>query len=346
VLPDGTVARGFAYPDANTVVETDPQGRTFTSTFDARARILSSTTPAGTLTRVYDDAHQQVRVTAPDGSSSVVGVDRGGRMTQLDLGSGTGTFQYDYGNSRNFPDTVTAPNGDHLTWQKNADGRISQVALNGAPVHEVRFDALGRVASERQRGELRTYRYDATGRISQQTNAAGTTSYGRDAAGRMTTITTDGGITQTYTYDAAGRPTAVDNGAGEHYEVTYDRSGRIIGGSDATGRHVAVAYDANGRRSRVSDDGGLSMAWSFPPSADLENDPPPATVTDFEGITWSYVYDDQERINSVTDPTGGVTSYQRDAAGLVTRITDPLGRNTVFTNGPSGLQQYTSPSVS
>jgi YD repeat-containing protein len=58
-------------------------------------------------------------------------------------------------------------------------------------VEELRYDALGRVASVKTAEGARTYRYDLNGRIAQMTTPQGTVKYQWDAAGRLVGQTID-----------------------------------------------------------------------------------------------------------------------------------------------------------
>ena len=338
-MPDGTVVRSFSYPDPSTIVSADAHGTT-TTTYDSRGRVISVTDGAGTRTTTYDDVHHTATFTAADGSVSSGTLDALQRFTTLNTASG-GTFHYTYGPTPAV-DQVTRPDGVQMKFEHSSGGQQTGLTIGGKPVQKVTYNSLGLLASVSQNGETKSYAYDPTGRVSQMTTAQGAIAYGYDAAGRLTDVTSSDGVSRVIAYDDANRPIGIDNGAGQRLEIAYDRSSRITGVADQNGRTYAVGYDADGRRDFIVYPGGVGASWTYVPSDDEET-PPLATLSDLEGVSWAFGYDDSDRLASITDADGNTTSYERTPVGFVSKIVDALGRPTVFDWNGSRLDSLTTP---
>ncbi len=342
VLPDGTVAASFTYPDDHTMVQTDAQGRSITRSYDPSGRVVARANAYGTATASYDDAHGTVAFVGADGTRSSGNLDPLGRFTRLATPD-SGVFQYVYG-ATPLPDHVVRPDGGRIDYQKTPGGQLTQIVTDGQVAELIQYDGLGRVVSVRRDGEARTYQYDAAGRVTKLTTPSGTLSYAYDPVGRVTSLTSDSGLSIGLVYDAAGRPIAYKDGSNETYEITWDKSGRILSAIDGEGRTYAAGYDANGRQNQITYPGGLTGQVTYLPSDDLDSPPPIATLTDLEGILWSYGYDVDESLTTITDPTGGTTSYTRLSDHRVAQVTDALGRLTAFTWSGQNLTRLTMPS--
>lgn len=342
IAPDGKTVRSFSYPDDFTVVETDARGNATTKRFDDRGRQVGQTDKAGPWSATYDDVAHTVAFKHPDGTTSRADLDKRGRMVTHDTGSGV--IEYKYGNGPGLPDMVKRPDGGKTEYRKTPGGDLSQIVVDGAVVQAVRYDALGRIASVQRPDGAVSYRYDENGRLTQSSGPRGSLRYTWDAAGRMLSAATDDGRLTSFAYDAAGRTIAVDNGKGERYEAAYDRSGRIVSAVDKTGRRVQVGYDANGRRANVTWLGGLTTAWTYLPSDAADDEAPIASMTDTDGVKWTYGYGADDQIASITDPLGGKTSFERDSERRITKITDARARTIAATWTGNGLSRLSLPS--
>ena len=345
VLPDGTSTHKFTWPDASTLVDTDARGNVVTRKYDDRGRLLQHTDKSGTRTTTYDDVNHTATYTAMDGSVSKAALDKLGRITSLDMGK-SGAFQYQYGASATAaaPDMVVRPDGAKVEYKKTAGGSLQAVVVDGQTVQSVRYDSLGRVASVQSPGGSRSFRYDAAGRVTQVASAKGMIGYTYDDAGHLLSVTGDGNGMMSFAYDAAGRIMAADNGAGGRYEATFDKSGRIASATDRMGRKIDLTYDRNGRPSGATLPGGLKVGWTYVPSDAINGDAPIATRTGVDGVTFSYGYDQDDRITSIADNAGGKTQLVRDPTGHVTQVTDAIGHKLGFTWKDGGLSSIVLPS--
>ncbi|SKC03827.1 RHS repeat protein [Luteibacter sp. 22Crub2.1] len=215
--------------------------------------------------------------------------------------------------------SITAADGDVLTFGYDAQGRVTSLSTKevpaggGAAVTRTAvtygYDALGRLTtvttsldSDSQASTssfTSTYEYDGTSnRISRLTQSDGVAvayayTQGADSIWRVTTITTGSGSeasVQTIAY-----ATVVEQGVTLNATTITDASGRgWTYKSDVSGRLVAVVSPAvNGQRQ-----------------------------------TTTYTYDANNNVTSVTDALGNKTAYGYDALGNRTSEQDQLG-NTI-----------------
>ena len=341
VLPDGTVGRSFSYPDDSTVVTTNGLGFSETIRVDERGREVSHTDDSGRVrTSTYDDTDHTVAFRDPEGERTAT-LDRLGRFTTLDLGA-PGSFEYTYGPTGHLVNVVRPDHGT-VDLPRSSAGQLTGIEVDGEVVEEIRYDALGRVASIRGPAGARSLRYDAAGRVVQATTLEGAIEFEYDAVGHLLRTSTDEGFEQSYEYDEAGRPVTHIDGSGNRHEVTWDASGRITSVSDGARGEVEISYDENGRTSRVVHPSGVSASWTYEPSDQLRGDVPIATMTGLDGVEWSYTHDQFGNVETVTDSDDGVTEYVYSGEGRVTGIIDALDRETSFVWGPGGLTERVSP---
>jgi RHS repeat-associated protein len=342
VQPDGQTVKSFTYPDDHTVVSTDGMGRTQTFSFDDRGRVVSYTAQNGkTWTTTYDDTNFTRTTQHPDGTTTVATLDALDRITKLVSSTGS-TFQYQWGPTGSI-DQLTRPDGVLQKYEKTPDGQLSRVTLNGQVVEQRTYDALGQLASESGPNGTKTYTYTPGGKIASVTVNGHTASYTYDAAGRVTAVANDNGSSMGYEYDAANRITAIQDTAGRRKQMAYDHSGRLTGYTDELGRQLDLQYDVNGRMQQVTYPDMRTVSWTYFPTDDAIGKEPIASVTDVEGLSWSYTYDGEERLTSITDALGGLATYTYDSNGQVTSVTDPASRTTTIAWGPSGVASVVSP---
>ena len=92
-----------------------------------------------------------------------------------------------------------------------------------------------------------------------------------------------------------------------------------------------------------SDADGMKVNYSQPDSMGVA---PMSSLTDRNGDTMRYVYNDSEELTTLYDTYGRPYQYSYDAAGDLLSVADYLGRTTRFTYDASGnLSSVTSPAV-
>ncbi|MEZ6044193.1 MAG: putative Ig domain-containing protein [Planctomycetaceae bacterium] len=196
------------------------------------------------------------------------------------------------------------------------------------------------------------YVYDEYGRqikTIHYTNAESTTTY--DDYGRVVSQKSYTGVVTTYEYDAYGRQSAMEtttDGVTNRTEYEYDNYGQRSLVRDSYGHETLYRYDAYGRQVSYTQvigeiDDTINMETddlTYLTTYDVHDNV--LTETNSLGLTRTFTYDSEGRLESVTlpqvaDPQNGGTltapvyEYDYDVYGNLIQITDPLGRETGFT---------------
>jgi len=164
----------------------------------------------------------------------------------------------------------------------------------------------------------------------------------------------------TYSYDALGRTVAVSqpNNLGQ---TTYAYSGNTVTVTDAAGKWKTFTTDAMGNLTQVTEPnpaGGANFLTYYTYNTfnqlltvSMTRPKVPANGTNVTQ-TRTFVYDSNQRVQSVTNPENGTTSYTYNADGTMNTKTDAkgqvlsyfydsLGRLTQVKNGGVVLRTFT-----
>jgi len=307
--PDrGSVVQTFD-PAGNILSRTDGRGVTATLTYDALNRVTSVTYPTAgeDVSYVYDactnGSGRLCVVTDPMGTWSYT-YDGFGRIVSASWATDGRTYTTSYSwTPGDILASVTYPSGRTITYTRDAIGRVTAVASNGASLLS-----------------NRTYRAD--GLVTGQTWGNGI-SEGRayDLQGRMTTWQAGGLLNRAYTYDANGNVVQKDAA-----QFQYDALDRLIGEPAQT-----IIYDGNGNR--LSDGAGL---YSYTPASNRMITGPPGVVQlDVAGNTLAidattFTYNQAGRMSSAI-AGGQNTTYTYGHDGL---------RTSKAVNGITTLYHY------
>ena len=131
-----------------------------------------------------------------------------------------------------------------------------------------------------------------------------------------------------YTFDSQGRMTSEKDRNGAGLSFSYDGQGRLQTITDAAGREASVSYNGDDLVSGVSTADGRSIAYGY-------TDGLLTSYTDPRGKTWTYTYDDGDRLETIVDPLNHTqidTVYGTD--GRVSTQTDALAKTTTFAWDP------------
>jgi len=306
----------FGQDDAGNVTSrTDALGTTG-YTYDELNR-LASIDPPGTgheITYLYDDttggnygAGRLTGMTDASGSTSWV-YDKAGNIVREDrtvTGHGTFTTVYGYDGNGN-PVSITYPDGRVVSYTMDQTDRVDSVSavVDGSPqtlLSSVSYLPFGPAGSmTRGNGSQTTWtrdqRYALTGLASSGVLTLG---YTVDGALRVTDVTGDHSLA--FGYDAAGRLTSADGpwGAGS---FTYDDSGNRLSkvlGSEST------SYTVSGTSNRLlTATGTEAAAFGYDGAGNLTT----------EG-TRSYVYNANQRLESVEEDSVPIGAYTYDGKG-------------------------------
>lgn len=263
----------------------------------------SSTNPGGvTTTSAYDDAGRLTGTAngqTADNVSYTYNAD-GQRQTMTDQ---TGTTTYEYNNAGQMT-RIDEPNGDHVTYGRDANGRVSTLTYPDGRQVGYGYNPAGDETSLTDgSGGTTTFGYAADGSLLTKHLPNGDTVTNTvDGADQTSNIALTGSSGSTiaalaYTYTAAGQvKTETDtqpgttSGAGGtltgSQAYTYDGQGRLKSSTDSTGATTSYGFDAAGNLT------GLGATTQVFNAADQ------VTSATTNGVTTTYTY------NNAGDRTG------------------------------------------
>ncbi len=293
-------------------------GRTYTTTYTASTRRLTTSSPAGRQSAVTLDALG--RIVAQQGDTRVTGglaptastYDSRGRLQRLQHGAQFWEYGYD---AQDQLVSRTDAAGRSTTYTRDLAGRRTEVTLPSSRAYSFAYDANGNVTQVTMPDLgvhlLEHTPVDLESRHAPPGNGPYVTTY--DVDGRMNRVMLPGGRTETFSYDGANRPSG----------ITYPEAAVVLSYADATERLTRITRTpAAGTAEEVNFiyDGTLVKSAAFSGAASGQ---------------YAYTYDTTFRLKDTTFTSGAdtvLTSLTRDNDGLVTG----LGPFTLTRNGPAG----------
>jgi RHS repeat-associated protein len=305
------------YPNASTMVVTEPAGRTLTLSFTG-AHVTSAIDSAGrSLTYSYDGA---------------------GNLTDvIDVGSGHWMFTYDgahrmltmrypkfYGDTTTTPTPVVTNHYDaqgRVDWQSDPLGRTTTFDYTTVPGSTRISDPMANVM-------LNTY--------SNGVLVATTKGYG-----------TAGASTWRFGYDPATTALSeVVDPNGSISTMYVDANGNVVAAVDALGRVTTTTYNAFNQPLTVTDPAGVTTTSVYDGAGNIASRSTPllgidgvtvvatrTTTYNYGGTTPVYAGD----VTSIVDPNGKTWTYRYDSYGNVIKTIapptpeNPTGNTTTFT---------------
>lgn len=305
-----------------------------------------------------DEAGRAVAARGSDGRSVIYRY-VGGRLVQVSGPSGTET--YGYGDS-GLLETVTAPDTD-MRVVYTPGGQVAEFATGAAPALRVsgqqptitvvdpgretrsvfEFDPEGRLVRGQTDGEEVLARDFEDGRLVRSTAPGAEVEFVYGGDGRLATAVENGTATG-YAYDSLGRLVSVETADGAETRYRYDgRSSQPSQVIDPLGGVLSMGYEA-GRLSEVTDADGVTETYDYDEGGNLVG------IGDGSGAATSFTYDDTGRLVGRETPTGARSGAAFDDAGLLEEVTDETGAGTrvdydtagrpVEVQGPEGVSGY------
>jgi len=328
----------------------DENGHETTYTYDARGRLTSIATEAGTtwITRIDLGATGRSEVVAsPNGTSlrstydvtgKLVGLSdslgnritytydsEGNRVSELTYGA-TGelgrSIQYQYDGLNRLWRTIYPDGTEYEEYGYDAVGNRTSVRNTAGAITSYLYDSLNRLKEVVEPGEVRTrYAYDQGDNLISVTDAEGhVTSYTYDDAGRVIeTLSPDTGRTR-YTYDDAGNLSSRTDARGITVLYGYDFLNRLTLVDYPTDSDVIYTYDEGpngmGRLTEMADGSGSSR-YSYDALGNLIREEKRVL-----GATYAteYRYDPSGILTAMTYPDGIRVEYELDSGGRVGRV--------------------------
>lgn len=335
----GDLETGFSYAADQTVV-TEPNGGTWTYSYDARGMTSTITDPVQATWAITRGtaSGDVVTITDPLGAVHAFTHDTSHRLTS-------------------YSGPAIAGNSPVWTFAYDGDGRLTRTVHPAGAASELHYDASGWLVEEASDPDadgtaeaVTVYERDAvTGDIIARIDPElRRVEYDRDAHGLVEAVRPQGEtITPEYRYehDAAGRIVAfeVPSGSGtwdrwelawspggrltsmtdplaNSWAVSTDALGHLVSTTDPTGATTEYQHSVDGRLTRVEDPLGHARIWTYDGGGQL------VWYEDETGAQWEYDHDAGGRVISVTDPEGRCWSYGLDALGHVIEHTLPGGQ--------------------
>ncbi|MFR9728858.1 RHS repeat-associated core domain-containing protein [Saccharopolyspora sp. MS10] len=293
-----------------TVREVDAAGGVVRSEWDEFDRLLSRADPLGRVVRYeYDEVGNLLAATRPDGSQT----------------------RFEYGAHRS-PITVIGPDGSVSRREYDERGNLTRVIDPLGAVTSWTYDELGHLSTITDAlGGSRRVETDAAGLPLAVTDAAGaTTRYERDGFGRVAAVVDPlGGVTR-FGWTVDGKPAwrALPDGATERW--SYDGEGNLRTHVDALGqatRTEVTHFDLPSAEVRPD---GTRLEFGYDTELRL------TSVTNEQGLVWSYDYDEVGNLVRETDFNGRAVRYVHDAAGQLVSRTNGAGETTTFVRDVRG----------
>ena len=301
-----TFLTSFDFNDRGQVTgRTDPQGNTWSGSYDAKDNLTSFTDADGNTTLfTYDDRGYPATMTDALNQTTTFTYDERGNLVSTVDARGVGqSFTYDGA-------------GNELT-RTDSLGRTWSATYTTSGLLETISDPLGRATS---------HTYDANGRLATTTAAdGGVTQFSSDGVGNLVQMTDPLGRVTAYTYDAANRLTSETDPAGFTMTYTYNGVGRMTSMEDGSGRTWNYDYEFDRLTSETAPDGGVT-SYNYDGAARV------ASIVDALGRTTNYEYNEAHRRTAIVTPFGAgetaTTRFGFNANGQVASITNGEGEST------------------
>ncbi len=326
----GVLGRGWVFPfsysltvdsDGNVSIKAPDKSGVFELQPDA-----SYLGPQGcecTLTKVGDTYH----VGEPDGSTLVFTAD--GKLDYIDDVNGNRT-ELTYTGDR--LTQVSYTNSDSLTFDYNAQGRVSKVTDQAGRITTYGYDAIGEhLLTITTPDGTTSYSYITTTGASQHaissiTYADGSQSlFEYDSQGRLISQSLNGGAEAiTYSYDSTGGVTITDANGAVTKQFLNDR-GQIARVIDPLNRTLNYRYDSDGNLTQIVAPGDSISSFNYDSEGNLLSSSDPL------GHRVDFTYEPNfDQLATVRDQKGNLTSYSYDAKGNLTQLTYADGSSETF----------------
>jgi YD repeat-containing protein len=311
-----TLSMTWSQDGVNLLTRTDPAGNLTVHTYDSLNNLTSTTEPLGNeTTYTYNGKLLASSTDALDRTTSYTYTAQGFLETVTDPAGRITSYTYDSFGQRT---SMTDPNGKTWTYTYDALGRITDTTDPQDRVSHTEYNDLGQI--------LKSVQNYSPSRTQNEENLYNiVTEYEYDAHGNQISVKDTYGHVTTYEYDDADHLIRTIDAAGNTTVNEYDAAGRLISTTDALGNVTSYTYDVSGRLLSTTNPLGQSSGST---TFNVSNNT--STVTNIDGQSTTFHYDELNRVERVVDALGNSTYTSYDANGNVHTRTDQLGRVTTY----------------
>jgi YD repeat-containing protein len=272
------------------------------SAVGCRGEVATIRNALGHVTTIdeYDAHGQPLRITDPNGLTTVLTYDARLRLTSRNVGGEITTYGYDNAGQLI---SVTLSDGASTAYAYDPAHRLVQIADSAGNSIVYTLDAAGNRIREDVRDpfgtltQARTRIFDGLSRLMQDIGAHHqTTTYGYDRQGNVTSI--DGPL----------------SGSADVTVNSYDALNRLIRVTDPNAGQVSYAYDGRDQLVSVSDPRNVTTSYTYDGLNNLTQLASPDT-----GLTVN-THDAAGNLLTSTDAKGQQARYAYDALNRVTRM--------------------------
>ena len=333
-------------------------GRTWSETYNAAARRITSASPAGRQTTTTLDTEGRVAsVAIPGLATASAEYDPVGRLSKMHLGNRTWSFGYDTKHrmtsitdplsrtttfDHDLADRITSqtmPDARTIGFGYDANGNATSITPPSRPSHGFGYTAVNLTSRYSPPGDAATqYVYDRDRRLKTIQRPDGSTVDLTYEQGRLKSIAT-GRDLYSYMYDATTGALTSITGADAPLAFTHDGSlvKRVVWSGELIRGEVAYSYDRdfrvlseNGTEYSYDADGLLRTAGALTLNRDAANGLLTGSRLGIVRDSWSYNEYGEATTYVATvsgNPLASFT-YERDDLGRIRKATETIGNTS------------------
>jgi YD repeat-containing protein len=331
----------YAYDvDGRLTSETDPLQEVTGFVYDALDRVAQEVDPLGhSRVYAYDHAGRLMSTTDRSGRSMSYGYDGLGRLTAaMDPAGATAVYSYD-ADSRVI--SAQDPLGHSTLFAYDALDRVTHVTDPVGTGFDYAYDSMGRLTSSSGPLEAtESYGYDSRGLLAFAHKSTVELDFAHTPLGEVSQLTDPNLNAWPRAHDPQGRLTSAADPLSRTTGYTYDSRSRLTH-SDLPVGSVDITYDAASRVTGRSFSDGTTFSYAYDDANRLVSTTGAEFAYDAAGrMTRSngllLSYDPEGRILSETYGTGKLVTYGYDNRGLLSQVTDWMGGTTSFSYDAAG----------
>ena len=304
----------------------DARGETWSMVYNDFAQTVVQTDPLGRSTITsYDERGNVSKVVTPEGGTLEVGWREDRPVCAVDARGGWWQWHYDEHGRTVGRDE---PDGSRYRWRYQ--GAYLQGLEGPAGETVLGYDRAGNLDALREPdGAVYRWRFDAIARPIEEVDASGgVTRRSYDALDRVVERVAADGQRRTIAWDPLGKPRTIRDGERE-YSLGWWGLGKLAW-VEERGARERREYDSEGRLLALVDAGGRRHAFERDALGEI------VAEIDVDGRRREYRRDAVGDVSSVLLPGGEEDRYERDAAGRVLRRIEADGADTRFGYGVGG----------